>query len=418
MRLFHFWSRSGEDDYQSVIYLIFSPYNFLLIFVFSAFYKVKQIKFWLLNILMLVFFCLTISGIRYFEFPQFPMNFIKCSQYFWGAIIPLVAAYIIGKKAIKKQDIDLKNTIQKLLSISLLTAAAITIIEFIAFNIMGFPIDNFYFNNLNVSDNYTPEAIIHLRPFGITSYPQANGLILSILVFLNYLYLNKFNIYCYLGTVAVLLTLTGSGMGCFIFLLPLLFKRTWIGFVIVLIGTLLFMQFVFIYIEYIYSKLSYDYLLFLFNLSLSQSLVIFQDFDLLQYLIGSSSPSFNTGGTKTSDWAYIAVFYELGLLGLVVYLALYSYVLFWALPANVRTSKRIYFVFTVMILNFHYPVLNYYVAQFLVSIVAGLNLATHSFRVSPFGSQKIGQKYQPELVSCPRQAPFTWMRLWAATRHP
>lgn len=383
MRVFNFWGQTSSDGeaYQKLPYLLFNPYNFLTIFLLLAITKVKKINSGLFYIVTLTFFLLAVTGIRYSEFPQFPVNFIRCFQFFFGIIVILMATYLLGRKIRERENI--RDIIQELLSVILFIAACVTIIEFILFSYLRFPADNFYLNNLSLVERSVEGlSVVYFRPFGITSYPQANGLIISILVFLNYIYARKFNKYCYLGTIAVLMTTTGSGIGSFILFIPLLFRRTWMAFAIGIMILSVSIYFALLEIGGIFDKLSYAYLSLLFDMFQREIADNFHGFSAAQYLFGSRNPIFNTG-SPSHDWAYMGVLYELGLFGLIVYIVFYSYILKWVLPANFKNGKKIYFVFVLMSFNFHYPTVNFYVSQFIFGTIAGLNLAQYGFSGSP-----------------------------------
>jgi hypothetical protein len=89
---------------------------------------------------------------------------------------------------------------------------------------------------------------------------------------------------------------------------------------------------------------------------------------------GSQTQTADTVGGLTHDWAYLDVSIAYGVVGLVGYILMFGCLLFLMIPAEAGRAKKTYFMVMMLVLNFHYGTLNYYVGQMLVAGLVALQL--------------------------------------------
>ena len=70
------------------------------------------------------------------------------------------------------------------------------------------------------------------------------------------------------------------------------------------------------------------------------------------------------------------------------YLLLYGALLFLALPREAGSNKRIFFAVVGLIVNFHYSTLNYYVGQFIFTVLAALQLSRGFYPIPALSSRR------------------------------
>ena len=366
---------------ETAIYFITNPYNIFIIFALLSFLDIvsrTKLNKVALPTILIVSFAIVVIIFNYIPYKEFPFNLIKNLQYFWGPIF-LVSGFVFFLKLTTAQKFKYQSINETFVSYVLFVAATITFAEYIYVNVLILPIE--YLGHITeISNEFgiaSSSRFFIMRPFGITSYPQPNGVILTALISLNYLYKRRIDWLCLYGFMALLITFTGTAYLAFLMMLPLLTKRpflhaTYSG--LALIATTIMMDYIKDY-NVVFYKLSFSYIEY--NVfERFQVLVIdnfMSNFTLVNYLFGSSEPNFNVGTGVTHDYAYFDVFYEGGIVALIAYIALYSFIVRYSLSEQIKKGHAYYFTIVMLIANIHYPTLNFYVGQFLFSILAAIN---------------------------------------------
>jgi hypothetical protein len=395
-------SRTRHDSHVFVVVMLCITFQWLLHIVMSALnvpIEIKPINFinpYILFALIICLYALTLRitnrtvfslffllfvivgfGLwKYHDFSQFPGNFIKFVQYFYGVIIVFVGAFLL----LRRLNVNVDKLPARIVRATILAFSIASVGELVLANFVFPPGTLFIYPRLNIEDALTVWinlGPIQIRPFGLSLTPQANSVTLVSMIVLAYLYHGrKFDRACYIGMLSVFLTFSGTGI---LFLLVFLsyvsrYRWLWFGFLVVLLLSSEFLPG-----EFFGERLSMTYLIRLYEIfewSISSN---FENFSPADWMLGSAAPSFNSGTGLTSDWGYVDVVYEFGFVGLLLYLLTYYKLLKFSMPAAGR-MKNDGLVLLILLFNFHYPALNYYVAQMTLGILAAMNIHSRSRR--------------------------------------
>ena len=231
----------------------------------------------------------------------------------------------------------------------------------------------------NIQNEYNLNVWYIMRVFGVASYSQVNGALLAILTFLYYMEVGRVDKFILMGFVATFLTLTGTGVFSLILLTPLMFKRLFLMGFFTLIMAFLFILNISYLIEifpdvHILYRISAEQFTLYFEIFMNFFTLNFNEFTTYNWVFGREFFSEYYGESPSHDWSYFGIITEFGLVGLFSYLIIYSVVLYGAIYKGIKKTKKIYFVLVVLVINSHYPVLNFYIFQFLLGVLFVLNL--------------------------------------------
>jgi hypothetical protein len=357
---------------QSPAYFALNPYvtlaPFLAIWMAGlAFYKLAPDKNFTLLWLLVAGIQIMVVG-AYQNAADFPFNFIRSLQFFWGPA--LLTPMLLGLFRMTAHPLDPVETTRGYIRWLCIITSAITFIE--VFLVWG----------LHIPPTALPwvQAVYSgpHRPFGLATYPQPNAVLLAMLFWLSFLYEVKGNWHRVFTAAALAITLGGTGVITFLALAPLWSRKPFMLSAVAAIGLVCLVATATMTSQYATSgllwKLDWAYLQVMAKIFSGVFSAMLAQFTQNDILMGSQiiTPRAATG--LTHDWAYFDVFYVSGLIGLFGYVALYSVLVFLATPAKISRSMRLYFAMIVMIANFHYGTLNYFIGQAFISTLAALNI--------------------------------------------
>jgi len=357
---------------QSPIYLVLNPYvtlaPFLLVWMASvAFYrKPSDTNF---VILWIMVFCIQVMVVgAYHSSGDFPFNFIRSLQFFWGPA--LLAPMLLGLFRMTGRPLDALETARTYIFWLCVLASAVTLLEVLLVWVLHIPPGSLPWVPFVYGGMY--------RPFGIAIYPQPNAVLLAILFWLSFLYDVKGNWHRVFVLAALAVTLGATGVMTFLALLPLWSRRPFLLSGVAAIGLICLVAFATITSQNATSgllwKFDLAYLRLMVNLFSNVYAVMLAQFSQNDLLMGSQIISARAATGLTHDWAYFDVFYVSGLAGLFGYCVLYGTLAFLVSPPKAPISMRLYFAIVILIANFHYGTLNYFIGQALLSVLAALNL--------------------------------------------
>jgi hypothetical protein len=334
----------------------------------------------------------------YLRAPDFMALYAKSIQFFWGPAILLPC--LLGLFRLWSVERDPMATARTFIRGLSCIVAAVTLFEVVAVDLLG--ISAFSLPWIAYARDLNPIDIFPFRPWGVSIAPQVNALMLALLFWLSYLYRVRGLLHRVALVVALVVSLGGTGQLAFVILIPLCMRRPVLGIAVcglllgVLIGIATFFaqnrtgsdiqKFDFAYALLIARRLSEILGFYLSRLSADE------------IMFGSQTVTIYSVTGLTHDWAYFDVFYSYGLIGLIGYVLLYGTLIFLACPMQYGAAKRLYFVLAVLALNFHYGALNYYLGQFLFSILAALQLQRPSIRASRNRQRPIAAMVPPSAV--------------------
>jgi hypothetical protein len=229
------------------------------------------------------------------------------------------------------------------------------------------------------------------RPWGITSYPQPNAVLLALLFWLSYLYGATGKIHKVMLLAALASSFGGTGMITFLVLIPLISRRRALG---ISIGLPIIAAIVAV-ATIVHERNS---VLYRFDIATISRYMTFFTTVAHRFLdgltpnelaFGSETQTIDTVSGITHDWAYLDVFIAYGAVGLVGYLLLYACLLYLAVPREAGIGKKVYFMVMMLLMNFHYGTLNYYVGQVLLASLAALQLH-RAFMRAPSAAMDFG----------------------------
>ncbi len=305
---------------------------------------------------------------------EFSGIFLKGVQFFFGPVllVPAILGFFRMANFVEPTD----DTAKRYIVILSIIAASVTLIEFIGVHIIGLPPQIFPW----VGDIGAGAKMAHdTRPWGITSYPQPNALILAYLFWLAVLYGTKGTFHKAASCTSVLAAASGTGLLALVGMVPIGTKRPFALLTLILSPAIVLS---------IWATATSQYyrtggLLGRFDIAYYTKPIRFltmfigrflDQFSTNEVLFGTQSPDKLVVLGLTHDWAYLDVFYAYGLFGVLGYILLYSSLLFLAVPPSAGTSKRLLFAAAGLALNFHYGTLNYFVGQFMFGALAALQL--------------------------------------------
>lgn len=330
-------------------------------------------------VFLIVLSVIIVDGLfKYIGFNQFPGNLLKSIQYFYGVIIVFLGFFLLLKKA----KVDVRDLPKMLVSNLVLVIGTVTLAELILANFVFEPKDFFFYNGIELTNAALAIEPFKVRPFGLSLSPQANAFTLASLVVLNYLYHRKFNAICAFGTFCVALTFSGTGLALLLVAGMIFSRHVYIKVIVVL--TLL------IAALSLTDKLSVEYGLLLIDKFTESTSSILGNFRAEEWMLGSDDPSFNEGTGLTTDWAYLDVLYEFGVIGLLIYIGTYYKIIRYVLPSN-DAANKFALILLMMFFNLHYPSLNYYVCQMALGILAAMNVYSASSKLQQFNRDETGK---------------------------
>ena len=383
---------------SSIFYLLFSPYVLLTLFLlvhFSVNSRVARISN-KISVLAAVFIILILSLSQKDVFsPNFLSFLLKSLQYSYGGfLVALGVFYVLSIRYFR--SIDFIFLQKAFLKTMLILASSVTILEFIYLSILELPPEYLGHISSTVSE-YNGNTWYKMRSFGIASYPQVSGALLSILVILYFFSVGKIDIIFMVGCIAIFLGMTGTGVFLLLMFLPLLFKKT---ITYSIITFLLFLCFSFfgkiLYEIYpditLFHRLSLEQFARYINLFIDVGYDRVGDFNIQQWIFGRELFSYSYGSSPTHDWAYLAIIIEYGFVGLFSYLIMYGVIIHGAIFNEISSIKKIYFLLMVLGINVHYPAINFYVVQFVFGILFALNVHIGRLKISNTCSMDLAQK--------------------------
>jgi|GEM_PF-2472967 len=357
---------------QTALYLVINPYvaMFPLLFIWLAalgFYGHYADRNFL--IAWLVLMTLQTLFLQTFSIsPGFPVNLFKSLQFFWGPLV--LIPIFLGLFRISGAPRDVTHTTHVYIKGLCWIASGISLFEIVAVRLLHVPALSLPW----IHDLYVG---IH-RPFGLPDYPQPNAILLALLFWFSFLYQVPGNAHRVVTLVTLSLTLGITGVIIFLALIPLWTRRPFLfsGMGFAALGVL-------VATATLGAQYSTGGPLEKFDLAYLDRLGYLLNKVLRLYLVQFNTDNFLFGAPLISplatsgishDWAYFDVFYVYGFVGVAAYILLYGLVSYLACPSSATVSMRLYFVLVVLIANFHYGTLNYYVGQFLFSTLAALRI--------------------------------------------
>jgi hypothetical protein len=362
------------------IYQILNSYTILLIYLavfvtykfhITKFHKRIVIPFATIIVLIMSALAKEVSN------PSFLPSFIKTFQFYYGMTIVVFSLYLYLHKA--KYTVENYGYIYKLfVKFVLILTLSVTYLEFMYHTVFQFPVEYLGYIG-NIQNEYNLNVWYIMRVFGVASYSQVNGALLAILTFLYYMEVGRVDKFILMGFVATFLTLTGTGVFSLILLTPLMFKRLFLMGFFTLIMAFLFILNISYLIEifpdvHILYRISAEQFTLYFEIFMNFFTLNFNEFTTYNWVFGREFFSEYYGESPSHDWSYFGIITEFGLVGLFSYLIIYSVVLYGAIYKGIKKTKKIYFVLVVLVINSHYPVLNFYIFQFLLGVLFVLNL--------------------------------------------
>lgn len=343
-----------------------NPYVLLSIIIFICLITLMIRDKMVAAFFFLLSFIAAIAFIKYFGFDKFPGNFLKSVQYMYGIIIIFIGFFLI----LKMIGGNYTGIPKRLVSILVLIIGGVTLLDLVLANFVYTAKSFFMYSGLDISNIYINLGYIKTRPFGLSLSPQANAYTLASLVLLNYIYNEKLNAVTLFGIFCVIMTFSGTGVALLLIGMFFYFKLPYIKLPVIFFIILIFLN----YTDK-FSMFYFDRVYGIFNKDLVK---YFYNFGLNEWLFGSRTPSFNNSGPLTTDWAYLDVIYEYGVLGLALYVGVFYKIIRLALP--IKYSKRMHtFPWLLLLINTHYPSLNYFVSQMAFGILAAINMHNTRF---------------------------------------
>jgi len=287
-------------------------------------------------------------------------------QFFWGPA--LIIPMLLGLFRLAKL-VNPRRLAQQFIKSLCFIAAGITLVE-VVIVAAGVPPDALPW----VTNVYKGPH----RPFGLPAYPQPNAVFLALLFWLSFIWEVPGKFHRFFSFIALGLTFGGTGQLTFLALLPLWTRKPLLFFVVALAALGILMGGATITNQHaergIFEKFDLAYLGILISVFMNVSNSFLSQFSTSDLLMGSSFISEKATKGLTHDWAYFDVFYVNGLIGLGAYILLYGTIIYVACPREASRQMRIYFVLIVMLANFHYGTLNYYIGQMLFSCLAAIGI--------------------------------------------
>lgn len=348
----------------------FSPYLlFFLIFLCYVLKKLfgnKKIKISNVDLVLLIILTIVFQIFRHYEDQATFENIIKSYQFFYGIQLVFIGTVCL-LKLLKVNDFQYLYT--KIVKFSLVTVSIITAIELIATNFVIKANDYFLYKNIYVP--FDDAVAIATKPIGVALYAQPNAVYISYLLILSLLLDKRLTLVLGIGVMGLLASMGGTGIMVFFLCLVILGNAK--KFIAVLF-ILFFLYCAAQYSEMLSAKINIDYWIYLFDNFLNYWIIIFSNFTLSEYLFGISQFGINYYPGFTHDWAYLDILYEGGIIGLVLYLLSYGFVIKNALLfSGIKCQLWILTIYLIIFSNFHYASLNFYFGQMLFGILGAIN---------------------------------------------
>jgi len=367
---------TGIGFRYSNLYALLSPYTLLLIYFIFIFIvqqtlKNKGISKQVFSVCSVSFILILFLIPKYSVHQGFPLNLLKNIQFLWGPLIMIPGLiYFLDKYNFSKQLMY-----KKLLTFLILIFSIANIFEFLAVNIFGIDYSSiFYLKNLmdvNTIKN-TSLFVDFKRPFGLLLYPQPNGYILAFLLLL-YFTFNKRNNYIFTaGIIGLIFSFGYTGLlffftGFFI-LSKLKYKILFISIVIPL-SLSQFSQSEFLY------KFSGFYFIHLFNILSKATMDLLSNFTFVNYIYGTDEPRITaTAANISHDWPYLGIFFEMGVIGISLYLLVSYKLIMLSMPIELDKKSSIIITFLTLFFIFHYPSLSFITVQIIISSFIAINI--------------------------------------------
>lgn len=360
---------------KNIFYYILSPYSLSALLIILLFFRKHGdpvfrnyylIYFYFFIILLIIGFKLIISS----DITIF--NSIKKIQFTYGILI-LIPGFLILKDILNLKKYKNRDTYRNFIKYCLLFVSIITIYEFINVGILSYDASSiFYINETFIYlDATNTDGPFGYRPYGLMFYPQPNGLLISFLLSLYLISTRKFNGLMFFGTMALIVSQSYSGMlfflSYFIFVSEFRYKKFLLIFFILLI---IILSFSLNSSEFFYkfTPTYFEILLFREGQLFSQlaSLKILNFYELI-------FGNYNYQNDISHEWMYPSIIREFGIIGLLIFLIIYSKIIFYTLPQTMKKNQRILFVLFFLTINAHYPSICFIPFQILLVLIYSIN---------------------------------------------
>jgi len=126
--------------------------------------------------------------------------------------------------------------------------------------------------------------------------------------------------------------------------------------------------------EFLY-KFSGFYFIHLFNILSKATMDLLSNFTFVNYIYGTDEPRITaTAANISHDWPYLGIFFEMGVIGISLYLLVFYKLIMLSMPIELDKKSSIILTFLTLFFIFHYPSLSFITVQIIISSLIAINI--------------------------------------------